>query len=399
MTGLGDGGNGSGGGKLDGRNGDGDGEAGGGCGAGGFADRRSVAGGRGERMGAGRCGGGRGGGGGERGRGRGGQGDWVGAGIGVGTDGCEGECGGCFRWRDGDSPGNGWDRDEDAGCGVGGGCGVNHGGAGVHAGGLPVNEDGAAAAAVAVEGPPPQIHFDVAKFQRCNGGVASTKVDLPADGDSIAYHCQPVFWIIHFAYTGTTAFTLTLGGYPDWVETELYNFEAQVAPEDVATWQKMSLNARRAAVRGLLANELKLKIKVDTTPKPVYTLTVATDGPKLKAYTEGEQEQLPNGLVLTGKDMTWVGRIAYFQDASMGSLAELLSAHLDRQVLNQTGLVGGYDFRLPLPHGTGTSANADLGEDMPSVAESLAELGLKLDAVKTEVDGLVVQHIERPAED
>jgi uncharacterized protein (TIGR03435 family) len=36
---------------------------------------------------------------------------------------------------------------------------------------------------------------------------------------------------------------------------------------------------------------------------------------------------------------------------------------------------------------------------MPSVAESLAELGLKLDAVKTEVDGLVVQHIERPAED
>lgn len=265
-------------------------------------------------------------------------------------------------------------------------------------GGLPVNEDGAAAAAVAVEGPPPQIHFDVVKFQRCNGGVASTKVDLPADGDSIAYHCQPVFWIIHFAYTGTTAFTLTLGGYPDWVETELYNFEAQVAPEDVATWQKMSLNARRAAVRGLLANELKLKIKVDTTPKPVYTLTVATDGPKLKAYTEGEQEQLPNGLVLTGKDMTWVGRIAYFQDASMGSLAELLSAHLDRQVLNQTGLAGGYDFRLPLPHGTGTSANADLGEDMPSVAESLAELGLKLDAVKTEVDGLVVQHIERPAE-
>ncbi len=265
-------------------------------------------------------------------------------------------------------------------------------------GGLPVNEDGAEAAAVAVEGPPPQIHFDVVKFQRCNGGVASTKVDLPADGDYIAYHCQPVFSIIHFAYTGTTAFTLTLGGYPEWVETELYNFEAEVAPEDVATWQKMGLNARRAAVRKLLADELKLKIKVDTTPKPVYTLTVAGDGAKLKAYTEGEQEQLPNGLVLNGQDMAWVGRIAYFQDASMGSLAELLSAHLDRQVLNQTGLTGGYDFGLPLPHGTGTSANADLGEDMPSVAKSLAELGLKLDAAKTEVDGLWVVHIERPAE-
>jgi uncharacterized protein (TIGR03435 family) len=248
-------------------------------------------------------------------------------------------------------------------------------------------------------GGPPQIHFESASFQRCNGGVASTKVDLPVDGNFIAYHCQPIFRILYSAYSGMTAFKLTLAGYPEWVETELYNFEARVAPEDVAAWKSMSLNARRAAVRGLLTDALKLKIKVNATPRAVYMLQVADDGAKLKAYTDGEQLRLPNGLALNGRDMTWVGRVAYLQDASMGNLADLLSAHLDRKVLDLTGLTGGYDFALPLPYGTGTSANADLGENIPSVAKQLSELGLRLEAGKAEAGGLVVQHIERPAED
>jgi uncharacterized protein (TIGR03435 family) len=68
-------------------------------------------------------------------------------------------------------------------------------------------------------------------------------------------------------------------------------------------------------------------------------------------------------------------------------------------VLNLTGLTGGYNLSLSLPYGAGTSANADLGDNIPSVAKELSELGLRLEAGKAEVDGLVVQHIERPAED
>ncbi len=116
-----------------------------------------------------------------------------------------------------------------------------------------------------VLGPQPQIHFDGVSFKRC-AGVGSSEVDLPTNGDYVAYHCQPVSRIIYFAYTGATAFNLS--GYPSWVETDLYDFEAKVAEEDIASWQEMGLNARRAAVRGMLAEELKLKIHVDTTPKP-----------------------------------------------------------------------------------------------------------------------------------
>lgn len=248
-----------------------------------------------------------------------------------------------------------------------------------------------------VEGPPPDIHFDVVSFARCNT-LGSTRIDLPLDGDYVAYHCQPVFRIIYFAYEGSTAGTLTLGGYPAWVETDLYNFEAKVAPEDVATWQKLSLGQRRMALRGLLADALKLKIKADATPKPVYLLGVGNAGPKLKEYAEGEQQRLPNGLMLTGKDMSWVGRVAYFQGISMGVLADSLSSHLDRQVLDRTGLTGAYDVALSMPYGSDANPNVNLGENIPSVAEELSGLGLHLEAAKIAGDGLLVQHVERPTE-
>jgi uncharacterized protein (TIGR03435 family) len=249
---------------------------------------------------------------------------------------------------------------------------------------------------ITVTGPPPDIHFDEVSFQKCAGGVSSTKVDMPADGDYVSYHCQPILQMISFAYSGGAASELNLTGYPAWAATELFDMEGKVAPEDVSTWQKLGLSARKVAVRKLLANELKLKVHAKTNPKLVYTLSVAPSGPKLKEYSEGEQQRLPNGLTLTGRDMTWVGRVAYFQDTSMGALVEMLSEHLDHPVVNQTGLTRGYNFSLPLPHGTGTSAHADLAEHVPSVAESLAGLGLRLESGRGEVGALVVDHVEAP---
>jgi uncharacterized protein (TIGR03435 family) len=245
--------------------------------------------------------------------------------------------------------------------------------------------------------PPPHIDFSVVSFKRCSNR-GSNRVDLPLDSDFVAYHCQPIFRLIYFAYGGATDFNFNLSGYQSWVETDLYDFQAKVAPEDIPIWQKMGLNTRRVVVRQLLADELKLSIHVDKTPKPVYVLSVAKGGPKLKPYTDGEEQKLPSGQVLKGKDMTWLGPVGYFQGASMAALVESLSAHLDRQVLDHTGLTGSYDFSFPLPYGTGTPAGADLGADVGSPIEGLSALGLKLGPGKAEVDGLVVDHIDRPPE-
>ena len=243
--------------------------------------------------------------------------------------------------------------------------------------------------------PPPHINFSVVSFKPCTG-YGSNKADQPQDGDYIAYHCQPVLRVIYFAYLGATDFNFNLTGFPDWVQTDLYEFEAKVAPEDIATWQKMGLNSRRVVMRQVLAEELKLSLHIDKTPKPVYVLSVAKHGPKLKAYTEGEEQKLSNGRVLKGNDMTWMGQVGYFQAYSMGNLVESLSAHLDRQVLDHTGLTGSYDFSFPLPYGSGTAAGAELSDDVASPKAGLSALGLKLEEGKAEVDQLVVDHIERP---
>jgi hypothetical protein len=122
-----------------------------------------------------------------------------------------------------------------------------------------------------VFGPPPQIRFDVVSFKRCaaapsSAASPSSALDLPADGDSVADHCQPLSRLLTFAYTGATPSSLS--GYPTWVSTDLYDFEAKVAEEDLANWQRMNLTARRAALRVLLTRELKLKVHADTTPTP-----------------------------------------------------------------------------------------------------------------------------------
>jgi hypothetical protein len=134
------------------------------------------------------------------------------------------------------------------------------------AGIITTNGSGGQSGAFTVVGPPPQIHFDAVSFKRC-AVTGSGDVDLPAGGDSVAFHCQPVSRIIDFAYAGAPAATLNRSGYPSWAETDLYDFQAEVAGEDLSTWQRMDLNARRIAVRRLLAEELKLRTHVDR-PQP-----------------------------------------------------------------------------------------------------------------------------------
>jgi uncharacterized protein (TIGR03435 family) len=76
-----------------------------------------------------------------------------------------------------------------------------------------------------------------------------------------------------------------------------------------------------------------------------------------------------------------------------------------RTVVDKTGLTAGYDFTLTYapedgtgmdgPSRDGSAANADA----PSIFTALQEqLGLKLESVKAPVDVIVIDHVEKPAE-
>jgi uncharacterized protein (TIGR03435 family) len=242
------------------------------------------------------------------------------------------------------------------------------------------------------------ISFDVVSFRRAER-PGPTRVDLPADGDFIAYHGVPILRLILFAHIARKGY-VSVSGEPDWAKNDLYDFQAKVAPEDVAEWRQMSLTDKRAMVATLLADVLKLKVHQDTEPHPVYDLIVAKGGPKLTEYQPGDTVKAPGGRVLTGKVLAWFDPFTLVcQDTTMAELVNSLSGpeRAGRIVIDKTELSGAYNFTVPIPYGPLPQQIMDMS-DAPSVYEGLKALGLQMVPSKGIVDDIVVDHVERPPE-
>ena len=258
---------------------------------------------------------------------------------------------------------------------------------------------GAAVNPMAFNAVPANIKFDIVSFKRCPPDKeGSSKVDMPMDGDYIAYHCENISRLIYFAYWGSLNPYTIAAGYPSWIDDEHYEFIAKVAPEDIPAWQKLDLSRRRVLMRGVLASELKLRLKILSTPEPVYLLTVAKGGAKLTPYKDGDQTKLPDGRSQTGRVLNSIGVTSYFQQESMSLFAELLTSHYNRRIVDRTGLKGPFNFSVTVLQGTGNDPSEHKPtEDTMSTVESLAKLGLRLESAKVPVDRLAIDHIERPA--
>ena len=118
----------------------------------------------------------------------------------------------------------------------------------------------------------------------------------------------------------------------------------------------------------------------------VYSLVVAKGGAKLTAHTgEGDSSnRINNGSGKASVNST---------NVSMASFAGILAGRLDRVVIDDTGLKGGYDLKLEwAPNPAPDSAE-------PSLFTALREqLGLKLESAKGPVEIIVIDNIERPSE-
>ena len=80
----------------------------------------------------------------------------------------------------------------------------------------------------------------------------------------------------------------------------------------------------------------------------------------------------------------------------MPQFAELLSGHLDRHVVDRTGLTGAYTFSLPLAfNGIDPNGHYPSSDDLSTV-EGLSLLGLHLETAKVPTERLSIDRIERP---
>ncbi len=173
---------------------------------------------------------------------------------------------------------------------------------------------------------------------------------------------------------------------PEWANSERYTIEAKAA-DGAATEAQV-----RAMLLTLFEDRFHLRLHRESRDTPVYVLAVDKKGSKLKDGT-GDRPQLQAGTTSI--------RAA---NVPLSLLATLLTRMLGRPVVDETKLDGKYDFQLHFDadsiHGPDFHAQESVAADgVPSIFTAIQEqIGLRLESAKRSIEVVVIDSIERPAE-
>jgi uncharacterized protein (TIGR03435 family) len=225
--------------------------------------------------------------------------------------------------------------------------------------------------------------FEVAsvKPNKVGSGETAPREKITASPGSLTMQSVSLQTCIKWAY-GLRDFQIS---GPGWLTSERYDIAAKASAS--ASEQEL-----RVMLRALLADRFKLKTRLETKEKPVYTLVVAKNGPKLNLAKDGDPSFGPAGGELV------------FRNFSMADLADRLSSRpfkLDLPVLDRTGLDGRFDFALKLATNPDELKHTLEGmEQGPSIFVFFQDqLGLKLESRKGPVEMLIIESAEKvPAE-
>jgi uncharacterized protein (TIGR03435 family) len=137
-------------------------------------------------------------------------------------------------------------------------------------------------------------------------------------------------------------------------------------------------------LRALLAERFALKLHEETKELPVYAIMPVKSGPRMKKADKDGNFNSNSGKAQAHITAT----------GSMASLADNLSSHLDRPVVDQSGLEGAWVIDLTwTPDTTDTAAADAAGQSIFSAMQE--QLGLRLVPVKSPVKFLVVDRMDK----
>jgi uncharacterized protein (TIGR03435 family) len=190
-------------------------------------------------------------------------------------------------------------------------------------------------------------------------------------------------------------------GEPKWTTSDRWDIEGRVAAEDIDALAKMNFHDRLGMFQTILTERFGLQVHHEKRALGVYELVVAKGGPKMtpsKPRVEDSSVVPGDPGVLNPSHGREFGR-----GTMMEFLAEDLSDVLGRRVVDRTGLAGRYDFDLtwtPDDSAAATAGAAASGAAQgPSLFTAVQEqLGLKLEPVKAPIDVVVIDHLEKPAQ-
>jgi len=264
--------------------------------------------------------------------------------------------------------------------------------------------------------------FEVASVKSCGPADPGFRGGGPTQfsPDRIAINCQILKGLIQQAYiahaterTDQAAVLRTpIEGGPDWISAERYSITAKTSAE---TAQAAMMGPM---LRTLLEDRFKLKIRRLTREIPTWDLVIAKGGPKLTPFEEGScvsnvmtfppspppalapgQHRCRNATQFKGTSMV--------TDAEGATIADLTTFSLylaaGRPITDKTGLTGKYNVHLEYAPPEGTRLNGGQVDSIESTAPSIftalqEQLGLRLDSAKGQGEYLLIDHVEKPAD-
>ena len=282
-----------------------------------------------------------------------------------------------------------------------------------------------ATVALSAQGRPPHIlpppltgpapEFEVASVKINKSGDAQTRFNF--NGGRIDVINMQLRGIIQSAYRVPAN---QLVNVPGWVNGTRVDIVAKADP-------KYSVQELQNMLQPLLVDRFKLKFHREMREMDVYVMTLANKdgrlGPKLEK-SESNCEELgaqprsslvppkPGELPACGTVPAGPGHMI-FRGFGMGPFVQILGiATRGRQVIDETGLAGGYNIDLQYtPEALSAAAIAARGGAPPPLAAQVdpngpdlvtamrEQLGLKLEGRKMALEVMVVDNLELPTTD
>jgi uncharacterized protein (TIGR03435 family) len=281
--------------------------------------------------------------------------------------------------------------------------------------------------------PPAKLAFDVATIKPAPmpnpADIASGKmrVGMSVNGSRVDIGFFSLEDLIRTAYK-VQGFQIS---GPSWLPVQRFDIQAKM-PDGANKDQVPEM------LQTLLADRFKLTLHREGKEQSVYEMVVAKSGLKIKESepdpatppaTPGEGgpaavntnqvsvSQDSKGVVVrTGGSESGTSRMTMnngsmhleMQKLPVSRLAEMLSRFVGRPVIDKTGLTGKYDVALDIPmeelmkiaRSAGVAVPTPPAGDAPSdpqgsIFTNLQQLGLKLEGRKSQLDMLIVDHVEK----
>jgi uncharacterized protein (TIGR03435 family) len=257
--------------------------------------------------------------------------------------------------------------------------------------------------------------FEVASVKANKSGTRGGMLRM-LPGGRVSAENFPVRLLITYAYQ--LANFQVVGG-PGWLATDGYDIIAKVEgnPTPVVPGSGQA-DPQQLAMRKLLAERFKLTFHREAREMDVFALVMArpggAPGPKLTraqfdcaaaaadAARSGKPPTPPTGI--DGPVCSIMGSSGRLRFGGLNSavIAQAFGPTAGRYIIDRTGLGGAWDFDLTFAAqgrgGPGPDAAAD--PNAPDFFTAIQEqLGLKLESTKAPVEVLVIDSVERPAED